>query len=225
MHNKINHKRNFKSVGGNSRINIPMNMIEMKDGTKFIFDPKNVNLSYILLNNKMFSFTNNFARIYKVHAYGAPCIDSHELQTYCIVQDNDGDMYGFPMITDTGIAASRYIRKHKEDFQAVHYASLIKTSFQKSLPYSRWVRIARTHDGITGILELTGDIDDDKAWNPVAYMFDRQAEILKIELHAMQEDCVYENYEDEYPYTEWNLSPAGFQKILDNCIFLKDFAY
>jgi len=72
---------------------------------------------------------------------------------------------------------------------------------------------------------LTGDIDDDKAWNPVAYMFDRQAEILKIELYAMQEDCVHENYEDEHPYTEWNVSPAAFQMILDNCIFLKDFAY
>lgn len=223
MHSRIDHQRNMKSVGGHSRITHLYNMIEMKDGSKFIFCPKKINLSYLLLNSAMFSFTNNFKTIYRVSVYGAGCIDTHEYHTFCIVQDkHTGEMLGFPLFTETALGASKYIRKHKQDFKMVHYATLIETAH---FPTNRWIRIARTGNGMTGIMELTGDPKREESWNPVSYMFDRYAEILKLELFSLQEDFIHENEKHEVPYQEWSVGSSSYQMILNRCIFLKENAY
>ena len=220
----VNHKKKLRSAGGYSSITHEACMIEMKNGQKFIYHPKDVNLSYLLMNGTMFSFVNDFKNLYRVHMYGSKCIDNHEFHTFCIVQNkHNGEMYGFPMFTDTALGMSRYIRKHNEDFRSTcHYATLLR---EPTFPPQRWIRIVRTGNGMTGVMELPGDREDSGSWHPVSYLFDREAELLKMELHTMQEDFIFENEAHEHPYTEWSVSSEAYQMILNRCIFLKSSAY
>ena len=165
----------FKSIGGNSTINTRGGLISYPDGGTYVFKKDFDFFTCVTQNQQDYGLPSE---VDEIHLYGVPCSDNYEHHTIVVLlEKKTGHMFGFPMFTETTLALSPVIREHRKEFE-VKYATLLK---KPQINYTRWIRIHRCHDGITGIFEMTGEYGE-KQWNIMSYLWDKDAELLKVEL-------------------------------------------
>lgn len=212
-------------MGGHTTIRSMYGYVEFSKYGKFVFSTKDVNLFDLIIQPWAFVPNIQIRDARPIQLFGVPCTDNHENHTIAIVEDDlTGELFGVPMFTESALRFSKVVREYGFRICAHHFATLLPKTCTE-LPETRYVKFTRMGtdmQGFTGIFEAIGDFPD-WSFHPCSYCFDRDAEILKLEIEAIGADLLFE---DREKYTqEYNVSSEAYQHILDSCIFLNPATY
>lgn len=204
--------------------------VELENECNFVYYPRDFNLQEVLFQedynptNPFFLKPKNIKKINGLNLEAEPLYPNH---TIIVLKDkHDGYEYAFGLFTELCIKIEKLVNKNPFRFSSKYASLLLPKDFTDPVPSSRWLRFSRLQKStsLTAVSELTS-YQGKKVWNPIAFMSDRTAEILKMEILAMGSELSYEGDEGGYHFTEYNVDIETCQFVMNHSSFLNPKAY